>query len=150
MFALLVAAVLAFGLLAWIVRRHVIGPAARAVRDLSDAEALVREITDGVPGLAVFKVVRVDHGRMKVEFVSRGAAAVLGVPAVAIAAEWEHLYETVVPDDLPACAAPASAPVEARRGNSSSGAPARRDRWIRVEARQPHQTVGGLVGRGAT
>lgn len=137
MFMLLAAAVLAFGLLAWIVRRHVIGPAARAVRDLSDAEALVREITDGVPGLAVFKVVRVDNGRMKVEFVSRGAAAVLGVPAVAIAAEWEHLYETVVPDDLPAVrgsceralveCTPWQLEFRVRRRDE--------DRWIRVEAR---------------
>ncbi|MBL8995773.1 MAG: response regulator [Gemmatimonadales bacterium] len=135
----------ALGLLYWIVRRRVVEPADRAVADLMDAESLVREITDGVPGLAVFKVVRTDAGETSVEFVSRGAAAVLGVPAVAIAADWEHVYDTVVSDDASSVratcdrslleCAPWQQEFRVRRRDE--------DRWVRVEARA--NRVGSAV-----
>ncbi len=146
---LLLAVGLVLGVTGWVVRRRVIAPARHAVDELVQAEALVREITDGVPGLAVFKVVRSDDGVMRVDFVSRGAAAVLGVPAVAIAADWTHAYETVVADDAAAVrtacdracieCAPWQHEFRVRRRDE--------DRWIRVEARAS-RVPGGveLVG----
>jgi signal transduction histidine kinase len=146
---LVVAVALALGVLLWLVRRRVIAPAEQAVRDLSAAESLVRDITDGVPGLAVFKVTREDTGRMRVDFVSRGAAAVLGVPAVAISADWENVHETVFPEEVAAVrAACERACIECAPWQQEFRVRRRdEERWVRVEARASRLTTGvELVG----
>ncbi len=139
----------ALAALLWIVQRRVLAPAERAVHDLAAAESLMRDIADGVPGLAMFKVVRSESGVMTVAFVSRGAIAVLGVPAVAIAADWEHVFETVVADERAAVradceralveCAPWQLEFRVRRHDE--------DRWVRVEARASRVgTAVELVG----
>ena len=143
--ALVLLCAVTLGLLYGLVLRRVVVPADRAVEDLVAAESLVREITDGVPGLAVFKVVRADSGDTAVEFVSRGAAAVLGVPAVAISADWDHAYDTVSIEDAASVrsscdralleCAPWQHEYRVRRRDE--------DRWVRVEARASR--VGGSV-----
>ncbi len=146
---LVVAVALALGILLWLVRRRVIAPAEQAVRDISAAESLVRDITDGVPGLAVFKVTREDTGRMRVDFVSRGAAAVLGVPAVAISADWDNVHETVFPDEVAAVrAACERACIECAPWQQEFRVRRRdEERWVRVEARASRVATGvELVG----
>lgn len=128
---------LALALLAWVVRRRIVDPAERAVAHVTAAEALVREITDGLPGLAVFKATRDEDARVTVSFVSRGTATVLGVPAVAIASDWQLAFESVVPDDAAAVRAGYERAFADAVGWQQEFRVRRRDeeRWIRVEAR---------------
>ena len=135
--------------LALVLRRRVIDPAERAVRDLTAAEALMRDITDGVPGLAVFKLVRDDAGATAVAYVSRGAAAVLGVPAVAIADDWRHQFDPIADDSAAAVRANAERALAEALPWQEEFRITRRDeeRWIRVEARATRTAAGvELVG----
>ncbi|MFN0098108.1 MAG: ATP-binding protein, partial [Gemmatimonadaceae bacterium] len=136
---------LALALLASVIRRRIVDPAERAVAHVTAAEALVREITDGLPGLAVFKATRDEDARVTVSFVSRGTANVLGVPAVAIADDWQLAFESVVPDDAAAVRAGYERAFADAVGWQQEFRVRRRDeeRWIRVEARATR--VGACV-----